>query len=421
MKSYKKAALMLVIVVLAIATAVPAMAQSDEPIKLVVWDFKSGEAAFSPYTEAVAERFHEAYPNITVEVVPQPNDQYYTILGTAINAGEGPDLALFNGGAAIKDRVEALLPLTDAVADIYDNYAGWDAFSVDGEVYAVPLTMQGFVTYYNKELYTEAGLDPDVPPTTWDELIANCDAIMSNTDANCFALGNQEGLGIEFFFSTAMAGLLTPDRYDAFLNGEIGWDDPALFEAMDLWRQTAEWGWYPEGANSTPMFVDSFESFMRGDAAHVLGLTSDIAHWKDFEDFLGAENVGSFLPVIINPEVTDQVLPIDGGIGYGVTAWTEHPEEAMELAKFMLESDNLYVLFESAGAMVSDKMFDTSVLDSPNATQIIEWIGCCSRGATSIAVPTAPREEMKRQGQLLLGGDTTTEDAVAAILAATEE
>ena len=59
---------------------------------LTVWDWKSGDPTTQPYYEAVKKDFEAVHPGVTVKYVMQPHDQYYTLLGTAISAGQGPDV-----------------------------------------------------------------------------------------------------------------------------------------------------------------------------------------------------------------------------------------------------------------------------------------------------------------------------------------
>ena len=118
----------------------------------------------------------------------------------------GPDLFLVNGGAQAKARIDALMQLDDKVADIKNDIVGWPEFTgPDGRLYAIPLTLQGLVVYYNKKLYKDAGLDPAKPPTTWAELTKVCDAIKAKGAVPCFMLGNKEGFGAEFCFSEIAA------------------------------------------------------------------------------------------------------------------------------------------------------------------------------------------------------------------------
>ena len=151
--------------------------------------------------------FEAAHPGVTVNYVMQPHDQYYTLLGTALSSNAGPDLFLMNGGAQARARMDALVKLDDKVADVKDGIVGWPEFTgPDGGLYAVPLSIQGFVVYYNKKLYADAGLDPAKAAATWAELTKVCDAIKAKGAVPCFALGNKEGFGVEFWFSVDRRG-----------------------------------------------------------------------------------------------------------------------------------------------------------------------------------------------------------------------
>lgn len=97
-------------------TESPSGQASQPQQKLLVWDWKSGEAAAATYIEQAKADFAKRHPDVTVEFVAQPFDQYYTLLGTAIQTGKGPDVMLFNGGGQIRDRADALLPLDSYVA-----------------------------------------------------------------------------------------------------------------------------------------------------------------------------------------------------------------------------------------------------------------------------------------------------------------
>jgi raffinose/stachyose/melibiose transport system substrate-binding protein len=157
----------------ALLAASPALAQ-----ELTVWDWKSGDPATASYFDKAKTDFEAAHPGVTIKYVMQPNDQYYTLLGTALSSNAGPDLFLMNGGAQAKARTDALVKLDDKVGDIKSDMVGWPEFTgKDGGLYAIPLSIQGFVVYYNKKVYKDAGLDPEKPPTTWPELTTVCDAI----------------------------------------------------------------------------------------------------------------------------------------------------------------------------------------------------------------------------------------------------
>jgi multiple sugar transport system substrate-binding protein len=52
-----------------------------------------------------------------------------------------------------------------------------DIYTVDGKIYGVPRTGYSMGLIYNKKLFQQAGLDPNKPPATWDEVRADAKKI----------------------------------------------------------------------------------------------------------------------------------------------------------------------------------------------------------------------------------------------------
>jgi multiple sugar transport system substrate-binding protein len=385
---------------------------------LVVWDWKSGDEAAAAYVEEAKADFAERHPDVTVEFVAQPFDQYYTLLGTAIQAGEGPDVMLFNGGGQIRDRVDSLLPLDDYVERDRDRLAGWEAFSEDGSVYAAPVTLQGHPIYYNKALYEEAGLDPERPATTWEGFLDDCETIAEETGASCFSLGNKEGYGIQFFLSGLGSAVLTPREYDDWIAGDRDWSSPHVRRIFELWQEADDAGLNNDGVNSTALFNDSLALFEAGDAAHIVGLMSDVGHWKDFGEFLGEENVG----VMRAPQVTagaSSSLPYDGGIGYAVAKWSEHPDLAADLVRSLTSTDALSAFYADAGAVVSDTTVDVSG-GGPALSAIVPEIET-GKPALHVALSSETLDLMGRLSQQLLSGSVSVDDALRQLADSDQE
>jgi multiple sugar transport system substrate-binding protein len=55
------------------------------------------------------------------------------------------------------------------------------AQGTDGKIYGLPTDVYGVGLHYNRQLFEQAGLDPDSPPTTWDEVRADAKAIADKT------------------------------------------------------------------------------------------------------------------------------------------------------------------------------------------------------------------------------------------------
>jgi multiple sugar transport system substrate-binding protein len=377
--------------------------------KLVVWDWKSGDATAASYIEKAKADFAKKHPGVKVEFVAQPFEQYYTLLGAAIQSGKGPDVMLFNGGGQIRDRVDALLPLDQYVGDDKQRLAGWDAFTKDGKTYAAPVTLQGHPIYYNKSLYKRAGLDPERPAANWNEFVANCATIATKTGAKCFAQGNKEGIGIQFFLSGLGSGVLTPQEYDDWIAGKRNWASPNVKRVFALWKEVNDKGLNNDGANSTAMFNDAFAVFQSAKAAHVIGLMSDIGHWKDFAEFLNAENVGVMTSPVVTAGATPS-LPYDGGIGYAVAKWTKDPKVAADLVRSLTSTEALKAFYADAGAIAADTTIDVSSAGPAVATIVSETKD--GKPALHVALSSKTVELMGRLSQQLLSGSVTVDKAV---------
>jgi ABC-type glycerol-3-phosphate transport system substrate-binding protein len=377
--------------------------------KLVVWDWKSGDASAASYIQKAKADFAKKHSGVTVEFVAQPFEQYYTLLGAAIQAGKGPDVMLFNGGGQIRDRVDALLPLDQYVGEDKPRLAGWDAFTKDGKTYAAPVTLQGHPIYYNKSLYRKAGLDPEHPATTWSEFVANCQAIKTATGARCFAEGNKEGFGIQFFLSGLGSGILSPQEYDDWVAGKRTWTSPGVKRIFSLWKEVNDKGLNNDGANSTAMFNDAFAVFQSGKASHVIGLMSDIGHWKDFAEFLDAGDVGVMKSPVVTAGSTPS-LPYDGGIGYAVAKWTKDPKVAADLVRSLTSGDALKAFYADAGAIASDTTIDVSSAGPAVGTIVSEIKD--GKPALHVALSSKTLDLMGRLSQQLLSGSVTVDKAV---------
>ena len=86
---------------------------------------------------------------------------------------------------------------------------------------------------------------------------------------------------------------------------------------------------------------------------------SDVGHWKDFSEFLGADKVGVMKAPVVTAGASPS-LPYDGGIGYAVAKWTKDPKLAADLVRSLTSTDALNAFYADAGAIASDTTIDVS-------------------------------------------------------------
>jgi multiple sugar transport system substrate-binding protein len=87
---------------------------------------------------------------------------YFTDAGHVVDVNQAADITSY-----VKD-LKSYATIQKQLRDIY---------TVDGKIYGIPRTGYSMGLIYNRKLFAKAGLDPDKPPTTWEELRADAKKI----------------------------------------------------------------------------------------------------------------------------------------------------------------------------------------------------------------------------------------------------
>ena len=168
---------------LAACTAPAAAPAGGEPaaagaVELKFWTHSN--SALTAYVEKKVAEYQETMSGVAVEYTPTETAKYDERLFTSMAAGTGPDG--FNSGDwnfPLLNTRDWLGPVTpeafgkadDAeVQDMFFDFSLTDMVGDDGLLYAIPLEWNALHLYYNRGAFTEAGFDPDSPPTTWEEV-----------------------------------------------------------------------------------------------------------------------------------------------------------------------------------------------------------------------------------------------------------
>jgi multiple sugar transport system substrate-binding protein len=183
----------------AAASAAPSQA-AHEPVTIVVGALRPGvtQEAVDALYEQIGQ-FQTKYPWITVE--PEEYNWTAPTFTAALAGGTLPDVFTipFTDGKGlianhqivdIDGRVRAL-----GYADKFNPNVLVNGQDPSGKIFAVPTAAYGMSLTYNRSLFTAAGLDPNKPPTTWDEVRAAAKTIAEKTGAAGFAQMATENTG----------------------------------------------------------------------------------------------------------------------------------------------------------------------------------------------------------------------------------
>ena len=134
-------------------------------ITVELWEWGSDDL----FQQAI-DGYTAIHPNVTIKLVNNPWEDYWTKLPLALDGENGP--AIFNVHNSYHENlINYMAPLEIPLADLQADFTGVDAHVIDGEVYYIDYGMMTGTVYYNKDMWEAAGLtDADIPKT-WDEMI----------------------------------------------------------------------------------------------------------------------------------------------------------------------------------------------------------------------------------------------------------
>ena len=174
------------LIFIALTVAMPIFAEEE----LVFWNFWDTEL-IAP----VIEKFEAENPGVKIrnEQLTWNNGLDKIIVSMANN--RAPDICEMGSTWMGKFVSEgALLDVTDKFSDLKDKYLMWEPVQMNGRLYGMPWLVGTRVVFYNKDLLAKAGLDPEKPPVTWQQLLDACKAI-HNPKEGVFGFGMNAGEG----------------------------------------------------------------------------------------------------------------------------------------------------------------------------------------------------------------------------------
>jgi ABC-type glycerol-3-phosphate transport system substrate-binding protein len=331
--------------------------KSVAPAKVQLWWF--GGAVREPTMKKIVDKFKEVNPKIdvTMQMFTGWDDLHQKSL-LAIAGGDPPDITLVKpinlGDLAERGSLLALDPYIQR--DKIDTKRWFDVVATydsmwKSKYYALPWNMAAYVLLYNKDRFTEAGLNPDSPPKTWNELLEYSRKMTTKEKW----------------------GLLAPAGVNGFLMFLKQNGGEYLTEDLSKSRITEK-----EGVEALQFLVDLVHKHK---VAPVPGTTDSvdlyngrIAMWYDHNGSL--PNFAKFAPKLnlasaTNPKKLNGVT-IEMSTVMSIFKESRYPDQSWELLKWMCYDDDMQMLWATEiGHLPAVK----TLVDRPPFTTEPKWIG----------------------------------------------
>ncbi len=353
-------------------------AVDDGNVTLTIWDFKYSEEVVGSALKDMDSLYMTANPNVTIEHIAQPHDNYYEILAAAVGSGTGPDIIMAHTDQRIWNMEEFLVTLDPYISDWREDISdsAWAACSSTGEsdknIKIVPLTAQGLGIYYNKANLKKAGVDTSSAPRTWEDFLAACEKLKAAGIPPVVMGNGGQPFGIDFAYRILLANFYGKDLA-GFSNGSANFTDKEFVEATKMIKTLYTKGYVLTENGSMPYFMDAIEVFKTGDGGFFFGLTSDIAHWKDFGDAFGYENLG-YMPSINTSaaKYQDRQSSQGAGIGFAVLENSDNKEAAVDFLNSYVHGESAKLFLERTGAIVPNKNLP---IENESLAEVVNYMG----------------------------------------------
>ena len=200
--------------------------------------------ALTKVIDGMIDEFHKANPTIKVNAIYAGNyDETRVRALSAIKGGQPAQLSVLFS-IDVYDLIEQnlVVPFDDAIST--DEERAWlKSFypalmsngQVDGKTWGIPFQRSTIVLYYNKDMFKEAGLDPNKPPKTWAEFVEVSKKLTKDGRYGIMV----PSTGYPYWMFQAFA--IQNGQELMSNNGKtVHFNAPATIEALQYWRDLAE-------------------------------------------------------------------------------------------------------------------------------------------------------------------------------------
>jgi multiple sugar transport system substrate-binding protein len=297
--------------------------ESSVTLSYGLWDISQ-----TPAMQQIIDEFHEANPNINVKIQLTPWKDYWTKLQTSASGGTAPDVFWMNlDNLMLYAEGNQLLRLDDMIErDGVDmsNYVSAiaEGYQYKGATYGMPKDVNAFGIFYNKNLYTAAGVEFPNASWTWDDL---ADAAKKLTDPSKGVYGIVAPLNEE------MTWYLSIPSFGGYIISEdgkkSGYDTPESIKGIQFWVDLIN-KYHVSPTLQQTTDTDYRTLFTSGKVATFIGGSWEPAAFAEIPEALAFTDV-SPLPKGDSPHY------YSNGLGNVVYAKTPHPAEAWKFVKFL--------------------------------------------------------------------------------------
>jgi multiple sugar transport system substrate-binding protein len=346
----------------------------DDGTTLTLWT----RAPLELQAKLLVDAYNKSHKN-KVELTITPDEDYVSRVGAAAGSGDLPDLfaadivyvpnwteaGLFTD---ISERIKRL-PYADQI-----NQGHLDAGTYDGRQHVLPFVLDLSVMFYNRDLYREAGLDPDQGPRTLEEFKQHALAIQELDKPGVYGSyfgGNCGGCNVFTWFPMIWASgeeVMNESGTESYLASDTA------EQVYQTWRELEQAGALAPGSKEETgaTWVADFQEGNIG----VMPYPATLLPTADEAVDVGVSPI---------PGIDGGSATFIGGDGIGISKDSESPDQAWNfLSWLMSEEAQVDVLAANDSTVARDDLAENKYAEDPRV-QVINEVASAKQSQTPVA------------------------------------
>ncbi|MCB9437566.1 MAG: ABC transporter substrate-binding protein [Anaerolineales bacterium] len=355
----RKLALLLttILLVLSLVPSLPTTQAQDKIEISFVHIFTDENDIRGQVVAELINEFNASHSNIvvTAQAITTSYDEVLTTTLLAADQNDAPHVVQLDESATrFAVDSEKFLAIEDIATD--EQKATFDDilpvvrefYTVDSKLWSLPWNSSNPLLYYNKTMFEAAGLDPNNPPHTFDEVLATCEALM----AADLGLSGCINWPLTAWFPenwVAMQGALLADNENGHTGRpeEVFFNSPEMLRVFEWWNTLADNGYYAYTGKLADYNGEGGAFITRRFAMHI-NSTAGLSNFQHYAGVLKYDLGVAPLPI---PDENATNGTVNGGASLWITAGHSdaETEAAREFVFFMTNTENIARWHEATG------------------------------------------------------------------------
>ncbi|WP_035053008.1 ABC transporter substrate-binding protein [Carnobacterium pleistocenium] len=190
----------------------------------IIVDFFNQKIEINDQLESLAEKYSAENPNVQIRFTTVGSGDGAAAMQAKFASGDEPAILMLGGLPEIERYKNTLLDVSDMAAATSTIEGQLDGGTIDGVPYGIPMNNEGFGWMYNKEIFEQAGIDPE-EIQSYSDFVTAVDTLESQ----------KEDLGLEAVFAYSGSEDFVTNQFSAnFTAPEFDNNILTAYEATEL-------------------------------------------------------------------------------------------------------------------------------------------------------------------------------------------